>query len=53
METIIADWWPQIMVLATIIAAWAAFRSEVRQRLSTLEEKVKTLYTLWNNSRQR
>jgi len=49
METILADWWPQISALAILIAAAAAFRAEVRARLGVVEDKIKTLFQLWNS----
>jgi hypothetical protein len=49
METIIADWWPQISALVVLIAVAAAFRADVTARLKVLEEKIATLFNLWNS----
>lgn len=49
MDEVVKDWWPQITCLIGLIVLGSAFRTEVNTRLKVLEEKIKTLFLLWNN----
>ena len=48
-EEVLANWWPQLSALVILIAAGAHFRAEVRSRLGVIEDKLKTLFALWNS----
>ena len=49
-ETLI-ELWPIISALGILAAMVISFRSEVLLRLLHIEEKIKTLFSLWNKDK--
>jgi len=45
--------WPIISAVGILAAMVIAFRSEVLIRLKFIEEKIATLYSLWNNRKDK
>jgi hypothetical protein len=45
--------WPIISAVGVLAAIIVGFRSEVLIRLKYMEQKIATLYELWNNRKDR
>jgi hypothetical protein len=45
--------WPIISAVGVLAAIIVSFRSEVLIRLKYMEQKIATLYELWNNRRDK
>jgi len=47
----ILELWPIITAVGVLAALLISFRSETLLRLKFLEQKIATLYSLWNNKK--
>ena len=45
----VVEFWPIISAIVMVAAIGVAFRSEVNVRIKVLEEKITTLFTLFND----
>ena len=49
----VVEFWPIISAIVMVAAIGVAFRSEVNVRIKVLEEKITTLFTLFNDKRDK